>query len=276
MPSVPFDTEGLDLYQILDISKDATGAQIKKAYRLQALKFHPDKATSDDEKQEFHDKFQRIVFAYGVLSDDKKKARYDRTGSLEDNDLEDDEQTLGELFADMYQSGISKDMVEEDKKNYQGSQEEIDDILEAFEEGEGDMDYVFESVPHSVVPDDEERFASIIENHVDHDTKIYKKFLKSQSAKSKKSRKSKADKEAKEAAKMAQELGLDKAKRADGEDALALMIKKRQQGRMDSMIANLEAKYGKGSKGEPSEEDFERMKSRKTKAKTKGSKVSKH
>lgn len=279
MPSIPFDIDDLDLYEILEIDKESSSSQIKKAYRLAALKYHPDKASSDEEKENFHDKFQKIVFAYGVLSDDKKRSRYDKTGSLEDYN-DDDEQSLGEMFEELYQSGISKEMVEEDKKNYQNSQEEIDDIFEAFEEGEGSMDYIFESIPHSSVLDDEERFVKIINDNVtDKSSKAYKNFSK-ETKRSKKSRKTRAEKEAKEAEELSKQLGLDDSKKGgNDEDALALMIQKRQQNRMDSLIGSIEEKYTKKSKKStsdgPSEEDFERMKQRATKPKAKQSKVKK-
>jgi len=66
-----------DYYQILDVSKSASADEIKKAYRKQALKFHPDK-NPDDAKAET--KFKEAAEAYEVLSNDEKRARYDRFG----------------------------------------------------------------------------------------------------------------------------------------------------------------------------------------------------
>ncbi len=66
-----------DFYEILNISKNASKEDIKKAYRQQALKYHPDKNPGDDSAEE---KFKEAAEAYEVLSDDDKRARYDRFG----------------------------------------------------------------------------------------------------------------------------------------------------------------------------------------------------
>ena len=67
-----------DLYQTLGVSRDATKDEIKKAHRKLALKLHPDKNPDDKTAQE---KFKRVQEAYDVLSDDDKRAAYDRYGS---------------------------------------------------------------------------------------------------------------------------------------------------------------------------------------------------
>jgi molecular chaperone DnaJ len=66
-----------DYYEILGVSKEATKEEIKKAYRKQALKYHPDKNPGDKKSE---DNFKEAAEAYEVLSSDEKKARYDRYG----------------------------------------------------------------------------------------------------------------------------------------------------------------------------------------------------
>jgi molecular chaperone DnaJ len=66
-----------DFYEILGVSKDADTADIKKAYRQTAMKFHPDKNPGDKAAEE---KFKEAAEAYEVLSDPDKRARYDRYG----------------------------------------------------------------------------------------------------------------------------------------------------------------------------------------------------
>uniref|UniRef100_A0A8C4ZD33 DnaJ heat shock protein family (Hsp40) member B1b n=1 Tax=Gadus morhua TaxID=8049 RepID=A0A8C4ZD33_GADMO len=67
---------GKDYYDVLGITKSATVDDIKKAYRKQALRYHPDKNKSP----EAEDKFKEIAEAYDILSDPKKKDVYDRFG----------------------------------------------------------------------------------------------------------------------------------------------------------------------------------------------------
>jgi molecular chaperone DnaJ len=66
-----------DYYEVLGVSKNATKEEIKKAYRKQALKHHPDKNPGDKKSEEL---FKEAAEAYEVLSNDEKKARYDRYG----------------------------------------------------------------------------------------------------------------------------------------------------------------------------------------------------
>jgi molecular chaperone DnaJ len=67
-----------DFYDILGVSKTATQDEIKKAYRKQAHKFHPDKNQGDKTAES---KFKEVNNAYEVLSDQQKRANYDRFGS---------------------------------------------------------------------------------------------------------------------------------------------------------------------------------------------------
>lgn len=69
--------EFIDYYKILDIDKNASAADIKKAYRKLARKFHPDLNPND---KEAHKKFQQINEANEVLSDPDKRKKYDQYG----------------------------------------------------------------------------------------------------------------------------------------------------------------------------------------------------
>jgi len=66
-----------DYYEVLGINKSASAAEIKKAYRKMAIKFHPDKNPDDASAEE---KFKEAAEAYEILSDDNKKARFDQYG----------------------------------------------------------------------------------------------------------------------------------------------------------------------------------------------------
>ncbi|KYN11879.1 PREDICTED: dnaJ homolog subfamily C member 7 isoform X1 [Trachymyrmex cornetzi] len=77
-----------DYYKILGIDKDASTEDIKKAYRKRALDHHPDRHVnaSEGEKREQEKKFKEVGEAYGILSDPKKRSRYDRGHDLDDNE----------------------------------------------------------------------------------------------------------------------------------------------------------------------------------------------
>jgi len=66
-----------DYYEILGVPKDASADDIKRAYKKLAIKYHPDKNPGNKEAE---DKFKEAAEAYDVLSDEKKKAQYDRFG----------------------------------------------------------------------------------------------------------------------------------------------------------------------------------------------------
>lgn len=66
-----------DYYEVLGVPKSASKDEIKKAYRKQALKYHPDKNPGDKTSEEH---FKEAAEAYEILSNDEKKNRYDRYG----------------------------------------------------------------------------------------------------------------------------------------------------------------------------------------------------
>ena len=66
-----------DYYEVLGADRDASADDLKKAYRRLAMKFHPDRQSSDPKAEE---KFKEASEAYEILSDDEKRAAYDRFG----------------------------------------------------------------------------------------------------------------------------------------------------------------------------------------------------
>ena len=69
-----------DFYQVLGVQKDASSADVKKAYRKLARENHPDANPGDDAK---HEKFKAVAEAYDVVGDEAKRAKYDEFRSLQ-------------------------------------------------------------------------------------------------------------------------------------------------------------------------------------------------
>ncbi len=95
--------EKRDYYEILGVQKGASVDEIKKAYRRLAMQHHPDKNPGDPAAEE---KFKEAAEAYGVLSDEEKRANYDRyghqglngMGGFDPNQFADFGDILGDLF----------------------------------------------------------------------------------------------------------------------------------------------------------------------------------
>ncbi|DAB31926.1 MAG TPA: molecular chaperone DnaJ [Sulfurospirillum sp. UBA11407] len=103
----------LDYYEILEITRDADSGAVKKAYRKQALRYHPDRNEGDKEAEE---KFKLVNEAYQVLSDPQKRTTYDRYGKagldrqgfshFSDMNYEDIMGDLGSIFESVFGSGF--------------------------------------------------------------------------------------------------------------------------------------------------------------------------
>ena len=66
-----------DYYDVLGVSRNVDGPELKKAYRRYAMKYHPDRNEGDTKAEE---KFKEVKEAYDVLSDSQKRAAYDQFG----------------------------------------------------------------------------------------------------------------------------------------------------------------------------------------------------
>ncbi|KAL1956921.1 hypothetical protein VTO42DRAFT_6668 [Malbranchea cinnamomea] len=251
-------------YEILGIDEKATTEQVKSAYRKQALKHHPDKATPEN-KDAAHKKFQEIAFAYAILSNERRRRRYDLTGSTAETLLEEDDTEFNwtDFYREQYSSAIDSTVIEKFKQEYQGSEEERADVLAAYEAHEGDLDGVFEEVMLSNVLEDEERFRTMIQEAIERgEVAAYEKFSR-ESSKKRRRRIERAKGEEKEAMELARELGLEEklfgngkgkgkgrknGSGEDGEAALTALIQQRQKSRAEAFFADLEAKYGPPAK----------------------------
>ena len=115
--------EDVDLYAVLSLGRDAKGEDIKKAYRRLALVYHPDKHASatQDTRDDASRKFQQVGFAYAVLSDEKRRSRYDRTGRTDDGgvDFGPGESGSWEAYFEELFDRVTKGKLDELKNEYQ-------------------------------------------------------------------------------------------------------------------------------------------------------------
>ncbi|MCJ1445826.1 MAG: hypothetical protein MMC23_006331 [Stictis urceolatum] len=292
-------------YEILSVPTSASPATIKSAYKRLALKRHPDKA-SPASRDAAHTAFQELALAYAVLSDEKRRARYDRTGSTTETLEDDGDFDWADFFRAQYAEHVTADKIRELKGSYQGSEEERADVLRAYERGKGSLDRVFEEVMLSNVLEDEGRIRGYLDAAIEKgEVESFEKYT-GESGKKREARRERARKEAEEAEEVADEMGIkdevfgdgeadggeEKAKKdgkkakkaktakkkgAKGSEAdLAALIQQRHADRAaksESFFDNLEAKYGGGSKSkkrkadEPSDEAFAAMAKRGKKGK---------
>ncbi|MCY4562028.1 MAG: DnaJ domain-containing protein [Flavobacteriaceae bacterium] len=100
-----------DYYDVLEVSKDASQEEIKKAYRKKALKYHPDRNVGDAQAEQ---KFKEAAEAYNALGDPQKRRKYDRFGhsafsesSVHDFDLQDIMSQFSDRFGSSFGFGSS-------------------------------------------------------------------------------------------------------------------------------------------------------------------------
>lgn len=245
--------EDIDPYEILSVPHDATDDQIKRAYRKAALRHHPDKATGADAATA-HSTFQTIAFAYSILSEPARRARYDATGSTSASALDDaDGEFDWEDFFKARFEEVTRNKLDAFAETYKGGKEERRDLLAAYTQAKGNMDRVYESVMLSSVLDDDERFRGIIDEAIEKgEVEAFKKYV-NENEKSKERRRKRAEREAKEAEEELARREKEKEgkgakgkagkKSGGGEDELMAMIQKRQKDRGTGFLDQLEAKY---------------------------------
>lgn len=182
-----------------------------------------------------------------------------------------------DFFRAQFERSVDTKALDKLKKEYQGSEEEKEDVLKAYRTAKGDLDGVYESVMFSNVLEDDTRIRGYIDAAItSEEVESYKAYAE-ESAVRKERRVKKARKEAKEAEKLKEKIDNKKksggSKKKGGDDGmgdLAALIQQRQQARGATFLDDLEAKYGGGNKkkrqamDEPSEEAFAKNAKRKT------------
>lgn len=276
--------EDVDLYAVLNLKEDATVDAIKKSYRRLALIYHPDKhaTATESARAEASTKFQQVGFAYAVISDEQRRERYNKTGKTDEGpELSPGEDGWEAYFEDLFDR-VTRGKLDDLKKEYQGSTEEVADLKSVYLNTKGSLGEIMTFIPHST-HEDESRFIVIISDLISKKElptmRTWESSIKDEKAKL--IRKKQGEKEAKEAEKLAKELGVwdefygsgkvgerkgkggkgkGKAKEKNEEEedtsALQALILKKRQKSMDGFFDGLAAKYaepepklkGKGKK----------------------------
>ncbi|CAG9467725.1 unnamed protein product [Pedinophyceae sp. YPF-701] len=259
--------KGKSLYELIGVEKDASKADLTKAYRKLALRLHPDKNPDDSEAAE---KFHTLRKVYDILSDPDRRKVYDETGSFEDADelAGDNFSNLVAFYRSLYRR-VTEDDIAEFQASFRGSEEERAELLELYEACEGDMPGVMERLVCSREAVDSHRFMDAVQAAIEKGAvQEYAAF------------KSWAKKVARKPRPTRNPLAPDSPPRrgtADGGGGdLVALIQARQGGRLADVAAALEDKHGarskKGARGgakkksrenvEPSEEEFLRARQR--------------
>ncbi|KAH7916071.1 hypothetical protein BJ138DRAFT_1122206 [Hygrophoropsis aurantiaca] len=263
--------ESVDLYAVLSLTSTSSFEDIRKSYRKLALLCHPDKHSNstDTQKANASIQFQKIGFAYAVLSDEKRRERYDKTGRTDEGlGIEGEGDGGWEAYFEDLFDRVTRGKLDEMKKEYQGSSEEVEDLKEAYTLTSGSFGEIMTHIPHSTM-EDEPRFITILSGLIS-SGELSSLPLWESSSKDEKARlvrKKQGDKEAKEAEDLAKELGVwdefygsgkagarkgkgkqkqkaSSAQEESGDDhsALQALILKRQANR-SGFLDNLAAKY---------------------------------
>ncbi|KAF1911052.1 hypothetical protein BDU57DRAFT_591136 [Ampelomyces quisqualis] len=273
----------IDPYNVLGLEAEATADDVKKAYRKLALKHHPDKA-ADAEKEDAKKKFQEIAFAYAVLSDERRRKRYDLTGSTAETLEDDDDFNWLKFYRVQFENVVTDEAIGKLSNEYKGSEDERRELVKAYKKCKGNLDTMYQLVMLSDILEDDDRFRQILDEEIAkgniESLPAYERHTDKSRQKAKDiERKRREDYDKREAAKAASGKSNGKAKpksNKSGTDdmaGLAALIQQRQKSRAGGFFDSLEAKYAPKSRGskrstpmdEPPEEMFEANRAKKSK-----------
>lgn len=243
------------LYDIIQVCSDSTGVRLK-------ADMLSDKA-QPDAKDTAHTKFQQLAFAYAILSDGRRRKRYDVTGNTSESlDLENDDFNWTDFFRAQWADTVTSTTIGSFKDKYQGSDEERRDVLVSYTKSQGKLSTVFSQVMLSNPLHDEDRLRGYIDQAIENgEVEAYDAYT-NETQKQRDQRQARARRDGKEAEEHAKKLGkydsifgdgvgISKkkgSKKDDGPD-LAELIQQRQNGRAETFLDDLEAKYAAPKKG---------------------------
>lgn len=242
-----------------------------------------------------HSRFQEIAFAYAILSDERRRKRYDSSGNTSESlDLDDDDFNWSDFFREQWAHAVTGESLNTLKSTYQGSDDEKRDVLRVYKSSKGNLNSVFRTVMLSNPLDDEGRFCRYIDEAIANGEVEAHEAYKNEPTRRREHRHENARREGKEAEDYAKKLGVyeelfegkpsrKKKDTVDDESGLAALIQQKSKGRAANFLDNLEAKYASGAKNtkkgkkrlvnEPPEEAFENTAARAKKRKPDEKKV---
>src|SRR5258708_6032891 len=112
----------VNLYDVLDVSNDATPSELKKAYRLLVKEYHPDKPTGDAEM------FELITHAFNILSNDESRKEYDALYKLSEqsNRNHSNRKTQAENYFKAQENTVTKKTKEQQELDFKKVMSDLD------------------------------------------------------------------------------------------------------------------------------------------------------
>ncbi|CAL8084324.1 unnamed protein product [Calicophoron daubneyi] len=151
-----------DLYNVLGVKRDCKPEELRKAFYKMSLLHHPDRQ-AESAKEAATIRFQTLSKVYSLLSDHDKRAIYDESGVVDDEDVlssktYDDWVKYWELLFPR----ITTKQIDEYRAKYRDSEEELNDLVEIYQRSNGNMDVILESLLFSS-DSDEKRIRHLID-----------------------------------------------------------------------------------------------------------------
>ena len=156
------DNNKADPYKLLNVERDATPKQIRKAYYALSRLVHPDRNTAPDAVESF----QALNKAWGILSDPDKRKLFDKTGCTDQD---------SEAFWNAYQQyrtvypEVTAEDVEAFAKSYRNSDEEKTDLRDYYNQKKGDISLIMATIMCSETTD-ADRFVAFYESEISQGT----------------------------------------------------------------------------------------------------------
>ena len=154
------------LYEMLGVESSASSVELKKAFRVLALKLHPDKNPTDSDAAT---KFSALRQAYDVLSDPEKRERYDRTGVAD----VDESDSFWDAYAKFRGTKVTSEDVDTFLTEFRFSDQERKDVVAYCVERNGNVERILESIV-GARDEDVERYKTILRQDLDDEEMVKK------------------------------------------------------------------------------------------------------